>query len=501
MESRSEFGLWTEKTHSWVRISHGSNKFSDEFEQQWNRNSWRSARRICVKTQCKKFCMSIKGSSKTTKNEKNSHNLQSQWHVVSTLCQEKNHVTRKVGFEGTPKLGPCWKSKPATYMVKFERKYRPCLQIQLSLVGHKFSWFECWSRTSATTKRTTTICRKPLRCSSKMLRWKRMYLLLWAESRLNQNHKDVIMPAHPQELYPSGKESGLFEPGDSAPVACPLWKQLSTLLRHGHLPQEDGAIEFLESKDYLWNKFVRSQHWADEMWKSRMTKGGGNKKRFQSYWFIRRNLLLPSSPRSFRTQSYWNVIPSNFFQHIYLIGCAFNLHSVINTGWILGGQNSSKRQKVFCLLVDLMDISHKDRDVIDLSVPRHAQCLHKAKTRLQDTVYWVDIKLAIETGSKFFLTRSNLFILEGTLPAVCIPTVVRMKIGEVFYEKVYLSPRPPPKISLKQEWKREMGSPHAQRTEIGQQSRSFQSNQTTLNPVRERSGRLDFTRDGRKTSR
>ena len=39
-------------------------------------------------------------------------NLQSQWHVVSTLCQEmKNDLTRKVGFEGPPKLGPYWKLK------------------------------------------------------------------------------------------------------------------------------------------------------------------------------------------------------------------------------------------------------------------------------------------------------------------------------------------------------------------------------------------------------
>ena len=43
-----------------------------------------------------------------------------------------------------------------------------------------------------------------------------------------------------------------------------------------------------------------------------------------------------------------------FFQHIYHIGCAFNLHSVINNGLIPGGQNSSKRQTVFfsfCLLI------------------------------------------------------------------------------------------------------------------------------------------------------
>ena len=54
-----------------------------------------------------------------------------------------------------------------------------------------------------------------------------------------------------------------------------------------------------------------------------------------------------------------------------------------------------------------------------------------------------------------------------------------------------MSPRPPPKISLKHEWKRELGSEHAQRSEVGQLSRSLQSNQPTLNPIRERSGRPD----------
>ena len=58
-----------------------------------------------------------------------------------------------------------------------------------------------------------------------------------------------------------------------------------------------------------------------------------------------------------------------------------------------------------------------------------------------------------------------------------------------------MSPRPPPKISLKHEWKRELGSEHAQRPEAGQLSRSFQSNQPALNPIRERSGRPDITHD------
>ena len=72
-----------------------------------------------------------------------------------------------------------------------------------------------------------------------------------------------------------------------------------------------------------------------------------------------------------------------------------------------------------------------------------------------------------------------------------------MKTGEVLYEKVYMSPRPPPKISLKHQWKRELGSEHAQRPEVGQLSRSFQSNQPTLNPIRERTVRPVIRDDAR----
>ena len=88
-----------------------------------------------------------------------------------------------------------------------------------------------------------------------------------------------------------------------------------------------------------------------------------------------------------------------------------------------------------------------------------------------------------------------------------VSKVVRMETGEVLYEKVYMSPRPPPKISLKHEWKRQLGSAHAQRSEAEQLSRSFQSNQPILNPIRERTERpviRDDARnvqDGRKTSR
>ena len=63
-----------------------------------------------------------------------------------------------------------------------------------------------------------------------------------------------------------------------------------------------------------------------------------------------------------------------------------------------------------------------------------------------------------------------------------------METGEVIYEKVCMSPRPPPKISLKHDWKRELGSEDAQRPEgqVVQQFKSSPSNQPIPNPDHDR---------------
>ena len=240
---------------------------------------------------------------------------------------------------------------------------------------------------------------------------------------------------------------------------------------------------FGELKENLPKHFLHSPHWSDSKWKACLAGGGGHKKSTDSSGTIvyfralqglsGRNLIDPSLQDNV-------LIPNNFFQYIFHVGCAFNLHSIISSGLIPGGQSSSKRQTVFFLPVDPMDKNHKDPDVIDLRTPRRAQYVHKAWKRHQDAENWVDINLALKKGLKFYQTRSNAIILQETLPAYCIPKVVRMETGEVKYEKVFMSHRLPPKISLKHEWKRELGSERAQRSEVGQQSRSFQSNQPIL---------------------
>ena len=146
---------------------------------------------------------------------------------------------------------------------------------------------------------------------------------------------------------------------------------------------------------------------------------------------------------------------------------------------------------------------------MDFNAPRRAQYLHSAWKKHQDAVYWVDIDLAIRKGLTFYQTRSNAIILQGTLPAYCMPKVVRLKTGEVLHEKSHMSPRPPPKISLRHDhdWTRgevPLGSTVDQQPEgkVVRRSRGEVSHATFSQliqpipkPICDRSGQLDNTQD------
>ena len=139
--------------------------------------------------------------------------------------------------------------------------------------------------------------------------------------------------------------------------------------------------------------------------------------------------------------------------------------------------------------IDPGDKEHKDPEKIDLIVPRRAQHLHNAWKRHQDAVSWVDINLAIRKGLTFYQPRSNAIIL----------------LEKSFMKKAYMSPRPPPKISLRHEWTKELGSKVVQQPEgetvrqpegeVVRQTKFFQSIQLIPNPIRERSGRPDEMQD------
>ena len=207
-------------------------------------------------------------------------------------------------------------------------------------------------------------------------------------------------------------------------------------------------MERLNSGDYFRKHFDQSQHWSDDKWKSTMAKGVGNKKRFQyctdpsgqEILYLRaleghsgRHLIDPPLQDNV-------LIPNDFFEYIYHFGCAINLHSIMNSGLIPGGQNLSKRQTVFYTSVDSMNKEHKDPDTIDLEVSRLARYKQKAWKKHQNTVYGVDIKLAQEKGFKFYQTRSNAIILYDTLPVYGIPKATMMELEKSYTRKCMRHP-------------------------------------------------------------
>ena len=155
-----------------------------------------------------------------------------------------------------------------------------------------------------------------------------------------------------------------IEPGKHSLSAYEVSKKVIHLLRHSQQVhrEEDGAVHFCRIKENLQNQFPQSIHWSDDRWKACLAAGGGAKRRFQycsddSGIIVYFRALQGHSGRNLIDPSLQDnvVIQSGFFQHIYHIGCVFNLHSIINSGLIPGGQNSSKRQTVFFLPIDPRD--------------------------------------------------------------------------------------------------------------------------------------------------
>ena len=217
-----------------------------------------------------------------------------------------------------------------------------------------------------------------------------------------------------------------IEPSKQDLDSYDLSKKVINLLRHNQTLQreDDGAIEFFKIKFYLRNHHSQIQVWSDDRWKACLAAGGGSKRRYQycsddlgRILYLRalqghsgNNLIDPLLQDNV-------VIGTGIFPYIYHVGCTFNLHSIINNGLIPGGQDLSRRQTVFFLLVDPRDESHKDPEHIDFSVPRRARYVHSAWKRHQVAVFWVDIDLAIREGS-IKHDRMQLFFKEHFQPIV-----------------------------------------------------------------------------------
>ena len=306
------------------------------------------------------------------------------------FCQEmKKHLTRKVGFEGTPKLDPYWKSQPVSCKVNME-----CTQTILTRGSEFLMDWTSWSRTQATTRRFDNNEQETFEMQFEDFALKTNVLAFASRPKAKAKPRRRTPASSSAKTIVVGERKWTdIEPEDYSPIAYPVSKQLSTLL-HGHLPrEEDGAIEFWRFKEYLRNDLVQSQHWSDNMWKSTMAKGGGNKKRFQyctdpsGQEILYLRALQDHSGRNPTDPTLQDnvFIPDNFFEYIHHIGCAINLHPITNSGLIPRGRNLSKRQTVFFTAVNPMDKEHKDPYKLDMTQPLFSSYKQKWK-RHQDTV-------------------------------------------------------------------------------------------------------------------
>ena len=240
-----------------------------------------------------------------------SHNLQNWCRVVSTFCQGvKVYLNQKVGLEGTLRIGPVLEVTTSYLQGKY------AVEIRIESVNKDNS--HSWVRISHGLNKLVAD---------------------FVDKEYDDNEKETCETKTEASACSSTRTEPIreriwtdIEPGAQSNQAYPVAKKLNTLLRHGQLPREEhGAIEFWRLKDCLRYEFEHSQYWSDEMWKSKMAGGGGNKRKISTmYWLILyfralhghsgRNPIDPS------LQDNASIL-DNFFEYISHIGCAISSHS------------------------------------------------------------------------------------------------------------------------------------------------------------------------------
>ena len=111
-----------------------------------------------------------------------------------------------------------------------------------------------------------------------------MQVILHADQRPKQNHKDENLPALPQEPYLLGKELGTdVEPEENSLSDYAVSKKVIHLLRHSQTVQreEDGAVQFWRIENFLQSQFPQVLYWSDDRWEACLAAGGGAKRRYQ----------------------------------------------------------------------------------------------------------------------------------------------------------------------------------------------------------------------------
>ena len=185
-------------------------------------------------------------------------------------------------------------------------------------------------------------------------------------------------------------------------------------------------------------------HWSAQKWIDVLSKGGGQKKRFQyclepdnpgSLMYLRS--IQGHSGRAYSGNAPIDpVLPINFTKYVYHVGHGNEMRSIVRNGLVPGGFSiKTCRCAVFFTVVDPMNDEQGLRETFcDLSQARTAPCKNTWK-HVQNTVYWCNLLPAQERRLRFYQTRSNAVVLHDALPAEFIEKAICMKTKEQLYQR------------------------------------------------------------------
>ena len=190
-------------------------------------------------------------------------------------------------------------------------------------------------------------------------------------------------------------------------------RSITRLLRHDQTVHRDidGAIQYNDIiEECRKKKFDDASQWLLEDWISTLAKGGGAKKRFQycvnpnssnQFLYLRASQGHSGDNAVDPTLQDNVLLPKGFTEYIYHIGNASELNSIIRNGLIPVGKIFKRgRQAVFFTTVNPMEDGNSMGETPrDLTKPRIAPYKNTWK-RFQTTVYWCNLKFALEARPK-----------------------------------------------------------------------------------------------------
>ena len=310
------------------------------------------------------------------------------------------------------------------------------------------SWSRIW----------TTMSRKPKKCSLQNMRWNWMQVILHADQR----SQSKTTKTSSQKQYLLEKDFGpmLNHENIQSPIMQNRRNWFIFFVMNDYLEKMMERLNSGEAKTI----FSIFPALSSLVWRQGEEKHGRRRRKQEHisvlYWFFRNNLAPPSSSRSLRTQSHWSYFTGQCRYSEQLLpihlSCRmcnqFYIPSSIREWYLEVKFWATDRQFSFCLWIP-MDRNHEDPDTIDLSAPRHAQYMHKAWKQHQNTVVcWVNIK---HDRTLLFLPKhSQVIVFRWLLGWKLEKSRTRKNMSHLGLL---------PKISLKHDWMKELGSEVAQR--------------------------------------